>query len=137
MSQTVPQKMPQHAQPQLSQPELAQPFPVEQLDASAGQGFARHGGLAASDVSSMVRTDEPTFLMSPGEGQLMTIPSESAQPIDQMALSQAMVDAQMEGKPVSSAITKSLEELGYAVYSRPWGDWSSDLLRTIMTAVGA
>jgi hypothetical protein len=58
-------------------------------------------------------------------------------PIDQSALSQAMVDAQMEGKPVSSAISASLEQLGYAVYMRPWGDWYGDLLRTVASAVGA
>jgi hypothetical protein len=103
----------------------------------AGEGFARDGGLTASDVSSTVSTDEPTFLMSPGEGQLMTVPGESAQPLDQGVLSRSMVDAQMDGQPVSQALASTLDGMGYTVYQRPWGDWTGALVRFGSAAAGA
>ena len=39
-----------------------------------------------------------------------------------------MVDAQMQGKPVNSAITTALEGEGYSVYRRGWGDWTGPFL---------
>ena len=105
-------------------------------DGAGGHGsvhpsvISQSGGIAAGDVASAVNSDGPSFLQTPGEGQLMVLPNEGAGAIDQVKLQAAMVDAQMQGKPVSSAIADSLGQQGYEVYSRGWGDWFSEFVHT-------
>jgi len=86
---------------------------------------SRGGGIGAQDVAGAVGTDSPTFLQSPGEGQLLAIPTDGAQPLDSAKLQAMMVDAQMDGQPVSGAISEALNDSGYQVYTRGWGDWVS------------
>ncbi len=97
--------------------------------AYAGTVVSRNGGLSAQDVANGFEGQGPTFLQSPGEGQLMAVPTATAQPVDAAQLSGTLVDAQMEGQPVSGAIAGSLTDKGYAVYERPTGDFISDMTR--------
>jgi hypothetical protein len=87
--------------------------------------LAQKGGLGPSDVAKTVSKDGPAVLQSPGDGQLLVLPNEGAGAVDSAKLQGLMVDAQMQGKPVDSAITTALEGEGYSVYKRSWGDWTS------------
>ena len=86
--------------------------------------LAQRGGLGASDVAKTVSKDGPAVLQSPGDGQLLVLPNDGVAPVDSAKLQGLMVDAQMQGKPVDSAITSALEGEGYSVYKRSWGDWT-------------
>ncbi len=91
--------------------------------------LSRSGGIGAGDVAASVRHDKPTLLQSPGDGQLLVMPDSGAQPVDPSRLSDMMVDAQMAGRPASTAIETELEHQGYRVYRRDYGDWMSEFVR--------
>ena len=96
---------------------------------SAGSAMARDGGLAASDVVGTVGSEQPSFLHSPGDGQMMVVATEAAQPLDTGSLSSSMVDAQMDGGRASNAIAQQLTDQGYAVYQRGADDWFGEMVR--------
>jgi type VI secretion system secreted protein VgrG len=100
-------------------------------DDKSGTVLTRDGGLTSSDVASSVGTDGPSYLQTPAQGQLMVVPSEGAQPLDEARIRAAMVEAQMDGKPVTPAIARSLEEQGYTTYQRGWDDWWGALKRLV------
>jgi hypothetical protein len=91
--------------------------------------LTRAGGMGAGDVAGQVSQAGPSVLQSPGDGQLLVMPTSGAEPLDEAQLSSLMVDAQMEGKPASQAIQSALGERGYEVYQRQWGDWLSPFVR--------
>jgi hypothetical protein len=91
--------------------------------------LTRTGGLSATDVAGTVRPSNVAFLQTPGEGQLMVVPTETAAALSEAELGSAMVDAQMQGRPVSSAVSEVLGQRGYAVYERAWGDFWGELVR--------
>ncbi|MBW2456064.1 MAG: type VI secretion system tip protein VgrG [Deltaproteobacteria bacterium] len=97
--------------------------------AYAGTVVSRNGGLSAGDVAKGFDGHSPTFLQSPGEGQLMAVPNANAQPVDAAALNESLVNAQMDGQPMSGAIASSLTDRGYTVYQRDTGDYTSELTR--------
>jgi hypothetical protein len=99
----------------------------------ASQALSRAGGLAPEDVYETVSHDSLSFLQTPGEGQLMVVPTEGAQAIDNARLSSAMVDAQMDGVPVGDAVSQTLSDSGYVVYQRGWGDYVGEF---VQAAVG-
>ena len=66
----------------------------------------------------------------------MVVPSQTAAPLNQSALSSSMVDAQMAGRPVQQALSDNLTQNGYAVYERPWGDFAGDFVRVAQSQVG-
>ncbi len=109
--------------------------PAEGIDvpggkkAYAGTVVSRNGGLSAGDVAKGFDGHSPTFLQSPGEGQLMAVPNANAQPVEAASLNESLVDAQMDGKPMSGAIASSLTDQGYTVYQRDAGDFTSELTR--------
>jgi Rhs element Vgr protein len=84
---------------------------------------SQRGGLAAKDVAGAVSDKGPSVLQSPGDGQLLVVPKDGAAAVDPSKLSSMMVDAQMEGQAVDGAIASALQDQGYAVYKRGWGDW--------------
>jgi hypothetical protein len=104
--------------------------PGQALQSGAGSVMlTRTGGLSATDVAGTVRPSNVAFLQTPGEGQLMVVPTETAAALSEAELGSAMVDAQMQGRPVSSAVSEVLGQRGYAVYERAWGDFWGELVR--------
>ena len=73
------------------------------------------------------------FLQSPSEGQLMVVPTDGATTLNEAELSSAMVEAQMQGKPVSGVVSQTLGTRGYAVYQRAWGDFWGEFVRVAQT----
>jgi hypothetical protein len=91
--------------------------------------LTRMGGLVAEDVTSTVKPSQVGFLQTPSEGQLMAVPSESATALEPTEVRSAMLDAQMEGRPVKSAVSDLLASRGYTVYERAWGDFCGEFVR--------
>lgn len=104
---------------------------------SGGNAVARAGGLASGDVAAAVNPRELGFLATPSEGQLMVIPTEAASHLDEALLSARIVDAQMQGASVDSAVSQALEESGYAVYTRGHGDYVGAFQRVDSAVAGA
>jgi len=106
--------------------------------AAAGPtALSRSGGMAATDVASALEGGDLAFMQTPAEGQLMVLPSPGAQALDQSALTNAMVDAQMAGTPVGDAVAMSLQESGYTVYRREWGDWTGPFVQAAKQTASA
>ena len=101
----------------------------------AGQALSRRGGLAGNDVSDVVSSTDVSFLQSPGDGQLMVVPTDTASALDSAKVSAAMVEGQMNGTNVSTSLAGSLQESGYAVYSRGWGDWVGEFVQVASRTV--
>lgn len=60
---------------------------------------------------------------------MMVIPTEQAAPLSEAMMTTHLVDAQLAGTPASSAVSDVLQANGYAVYQRPWGDWSGPFVQ--------
>lgn len=99
-----------------------------------GLVVARGGGLAAQDVAAVVRPGQLGFLQSPSEGQLMVIPTETAVPLSESVTKAEFVEAQLAGHSQNSAMNNVLRANGYAVYERPWGDWSGPFVQAATEA---
>jgi hypothetical protein len=91
--------------------------------------LTRMGGLVAEDVAGTVSPSQVGFLQTPTEGQLMVVPSDRAAQLSPAEVQSTMLDAQMDGRPVKSAVSGLLAERGYAVYERAWGDFWSEFVR--------
>jgi hypothetical protein len=91
--------------------------------------LTRMGGLVAEDIAGTVSPSQVGFLQTPAEGQLMVVPSDRAAALSPAEVQSTMLDAQMDGRPVKSAVSGLLAERGYAVYERPWGDFWSEFVR--------
>lgn len=90
---------------------------------------SRNGGLASHDFTTAVGPQSVGFFQSPSEGQMMVIPTEQAAPLSEAMMTTHLVDAQLAGTPASSAVSDVLQANGYAVYQRPWGDWSGPFVQ--------
>lgn len=90
---------------------------------ASADALSQPGGLSASDLAKHVSSETPSLLQSPGDGQLLVIPSQGAKVLDAGALSSKVVDAQMGGSPAAKGMAEALAEQGFTVYERPWDDW--------------
>ena len=86
--------------------------------------------MAATDMAEALDGGGVGFVQTPHDGQLMAVPGKGAA-LDTGALQSAMVNAQMEGAPQAGAAAQALEQQGFTVYQRPWGDWVSKLVRAV------
>lgn len=101
-----------------------------QFEGYGGEALAKRGGLGANDFVATVKQDGPAFLQSPGDGQLMVVPEQGARALDATTMQAAMAQAQMSGKPVSTAVADVLGQQGYTVYTREYGDYMSAFIQT-------
>lgn len=103
---------------------------------AAHAAMTRSGGFGGDEIGRAVNdTHGATFLQSPTEGQLMVVRTAGARELDPAALGSEVVDAQMEGQPVSASVARRLGNEGYAVYERPWGNFEGDFVKVATTVV--
>jgi type VI secretion system secreted protein VgrG len=104
------------------------------VDGAEADAVSQPGALSAGDVAASVSEETALLLQSPGDGQILVMPAAGAARVDPQAVSAAMVEAQMEGTPASTGIAEALAERGYAVYTRPWGDWQGPFVQVASPA---
>ena len=62
----------------------------------------------------------------------MVVPGEAATTVSEAEISAAMVEAQMQGRPVKAAVGETLLKHGFTVYERAWGDYMSDFVKSLL-----
>jgi len=105
------------------------------VDGASADALSQPGGLSASDLANHVSSETPSLLQSPGDGQLLVIPSEGAKAVDAGTLSSRVVDAQMAGRPAAKGMADALAEQGFSVYERPWNDWFGPFVQAASSQV--
>lgn len=93
------------------------------VEGAEADALSQPAALSARDVATSVSDETAVLLQTPGDGQILVMPSAGAAGVDPDALSAAMVEAQMAGTGASAGIAEALAGRGYAVYTRAWGDW--------------
>ncbi len=99
-----------------------------------GEALAKRGGLGTNDFVATVKQDGPSFLQSPGDGQLMVVPEPGARALDSMSMNAAIAEAQMTGQPVNKAVADALGQQGYTVYTREYGDYMGPFVQATEAA---